>query len=353
MSNIKRAYPGHPAHSVDRVDSSLSGRPGIMYPIWILRLGTGLLITQLLLVLTGCGVATPATTTISPTATTAVATIPTVVAAVITAVTTQPTTQHTSIPTNTNVPTAEAGSLKPSTGPASAKPYDHAADYSWVAGQLRQEGSCWIVTYVSPLVEIAADRYNNHFALLPRGDWDVAKVKDGEWLIVQGQPEPGMGLAPGCSSHGYKVIGLWSNPNAPGSSPAPGGNNTSTPSLIPSSTPAAPNDMQVRAGTWGGQHIGMVVSDGGTTLDFDCAHAKIAQPLTLDAAGHFDVAGTYVREHGGPVGVDETADSHPARFEGSTDGKTMTLTVTLTDTNQEVGSFTLTFGTPSGVFKCL
>src|SRR5438067_1352273 len=67
-----------------------------------------------------------------------------------------------SVPT-TSVPTVP--SVAPTNTALGAKypAYGHAPDYTWVAGQLKMEGTCWIVTYVSPLVDIAADQYNNHF----------------------------------------------------------------------------------------------------------------------------------------------------------------------------------------------
>ncbi len=97
--------------------------------------------------------------------------------------------------------------------------YGHAQDYSWIAGQLKQQGSCWVMTYVSPLVDIPADQYNNQFALLPGVSWNVAAVKDGEWVTVQGQPQPGTAPAPGCIAHGYTVSAMQPNPNAPGGTP--------------------------------------------------------------------------------------------------------------------------------------
>ena len=102
-------------------------------------------------------------------------------------------------------------SATPTVTTPSAKLYDHAADYSWVAGQLRQEGSCWIVTYVSPLVDIAADQYNNQFTLLPSSNWNPTYVKSGEWVMVRGHPTPGTAPASGCSTHGYVVDRIQAN----------------------------------------------------------------------------------------------------------------------------------------------
>jgi len=108
----------------------------------------------------------------------------------------------------------------------------------------------------------------------------------------------------------------------------------------------------VPPGNWGGQHIGMIVSTDGATVEYDCARGTIDQSL-LTADGTFTAIGTHIREHGGPVREGEPADKHPARYDGKTDGKTMTLEVTLTDTGEKLGPFTLQRGASPSVFKCL
>jgi hypothetical protein len=107
-----------------------------------------------------------------------------------------------------------------------------------------------------------------------------------------------------------------------------------------------------RLGTWGGEHISLEVTDRGGRVEYDCAHGSIDQRIVLDSRGRFDVRGTHVREHGGPVRKDETEDSHPARFVGEIRGDTMTLTVTESDTKEAVGTFTLVFGQRPHVTKC-
>jgi hypothetical protein len=96
-----------------------------------------------------------------------------------------------------------------------AELYDHAPDYSWVAGQLRQDGACWIVTYVSPLVDIPPDQYNNQLTLLEGTGWNPVDFSPGAWVIAQGAPQPGTGAAPGCAAHGYEVTGVRLNPKTP------------------------------------------------------------------------------------------------------------------------------------------
>jgi hypothetical protein len=55
---------------------------------------------------------------------------------------------------------------------------------------------------------------------------------------------------------------------------------------------------------------------------------------------------------GGPAGVDRV-HPRPARYEGSVKGDTMTMTVTLTDTKEKVGTYELIRGGSAHVVKCL
>jgi hypothetical protein len=123
------------------------------------------------------------------------------------------------VPTDTVPPAATATPATPVTPAATpggtVPAYAHAPDYSSLAGQVKQQGTCWVITYVSPLVDIAADQYNNQMSLLPGGGWDAATLKSGAWVIVQGQPQAGTDPAPGCPAHGYQVTSLAPNPNAP------------------------------------------------------------------------------------------------------------------------------------------
>ena len=108
----------------------------------------------------------------------------------------------------------------------------------------------------------------------------------------------------------------------------------------------------VQRGTWGGDHIRLEVTDRGAEVEYDCAHGTIDQQIFRDAQGRFDVHGTHVIEHGGPVRRGETADTHPARFSGTVEGNKMTLTVTETDTNTDIGTFTLGYGERGRIMKC-
>jgi len=105
-------------------------------------------------------------------------------------------------------------------------------------------------------------------------------------------------------------------------------------------------------GEWGGQHIRINVGESSATIEYDCAHGTINGPLVIDRRGRFNLKGTHSREHGGPIREGENESSQPARYSGWTDGKRMTLTVTLTGARESVGTFNLTLGGSGRIFKC-
>jgi hypothetical protein len=110
---------------------------------------------------------------------------------------------------------------------------------------------------------------------------------------------------------------------------------------------------RVSAGRWGGQHINIEVSANTAEIEYDCAHGTIEGPLEINGKGRFRLKGTHTPEHGGPVRRDESANTRPALYTGSIHGETMTLTVTLTDKNETVGTYTLTKGATGRIFKCM
>lgn len=104
-------------------------------------------------------------------------------------------------------------------------------------------------------------------------------------------------------------------------------------------SPAVPSPPVV-TGVWGGDHVSLSIMEMSSRLEFDCAHGTIPSPLTADAQGSFVVAGTFVREHGGPIRQDEAPDVHPATYAGTMTGTAMQLTIRLTATNEVIGTFT-------------
>ena len=104
-------------------------------------------------------------------------------------------------------------------------------------------------------------------------------------------------------------------------------------------------------GSWGGRHAGLVLTESGGRIEYDCAHGGLAAPLRPGGDGRFEVAGVHVREHGGPTRIDEVPDSVPARYIGRLSGKRMTLRVIVNaDT---LGPFELQRDSPPQLLKCL
>jgi hypothetical protein len=107
------------------------------------------------------------------------------------------------------------------------------------------------------------------------------------------------------------------------------------------------------AGTWGGEHIGLAVLDSSATLEYDCAHGTIDEPIITDDEGKFEVSGVHVFEHGGPIRIGETLEKHPALYIGHIKGEKMTLILVLKNTDTEIDTFSLTRGVEPVIYKCL
>lgn len=107
------------------------------------------------------------------------------------------------------------------------------------------------------------------------------------------------------------------------------------------------------AGSWGGDHLGLVASPDGVTLEFDCATGLIPTAVVPDAAGRFSVAGFHSPGQGGPVHEDDDPVQIPARFDGVIRGDRLTISVTLTAWATTLGPYTLVRGATPRVFKCL
>ena len=108
----------------------------------------------------------------------------------------------------------------------------------------------------------------------------------------------------------------------------------------------------IDSGLWGGDHVTLMVGDSKAHFEFDCAHGDIPGALTA-VHGEIAASGTFVREHGGPIRVDEVQDAQPALYSGSISGARMQLSIRLTDSGDVMGPFVLTRGASGRVVKCL
>ena len=115
--------------------------------------------------------------------------------------------------------------------------------------------------------------------------------------------------------------------------------------------PKPASESVLAHGKWGGAHISLDVHDGGATVEYDCARGSIDEHLKVDRDGRFDARGTFVRE-GGSIRIGITPVKRAARYEGHVSGRTISLKVTLTDTLQTIGSYTLTRGDEGQLRKC-
>lgn len=115
--------------------------------------------------------------------------------------------------------------------------------------------------------------------------------------------------------------------------------------------PTAAQDSVVPAGAWGGEHAVLDVTATEAHIEYDCAHGSLEVPLALDTAGRFDVRGMHVPEQGGPIREEEPRGL-PARYTGRLAGDALTITATLTDSAEIIGTFSLRRNTPGVLRKC-
>ena len=118
------------------------------------------------------------------------------------------------------------------------------------------------------------------------------------------------------------------------------------PSGCRSTGPSGPG--RVAVGTWGGRDAGMVVEERSAHVHIGCTRGDVGQGIPLDADGHFDVTGTY-NVDAFPI---DRGILHPARFAGDTDGRSLTLSVRLTDTGQTLGPVVLRLGVTPQMANC-
>ena len=116
---------------------------------------------------------------------------------------------------------------------------------------------------------------------------------------------------------------------------------------------ASPAKERALSGNWGGPHIGVEMTSEGGRVEYDCAHGTIDGPIVLDKSGRFDATGTHSPEHGGPVREGEEDTGRPARYRGKVAGRSLTLTVILTDSGENLGTFKLTRDAAPRLTKCL
>lgn len=109
---------------------------------------------------------------------------------------------------------------------------------------------------------------------------------------------------------------------------------------------------RVASGDWGGQDVRMNVTSNGAELQFSCSHGTIDEPIVVNDNGDFSAKGTFIAETPGPTREDNPPVKQPAIYSGSVKDQSMTLTVTISKSKAQVGSFTLAFGKGGRVRRC-
>jgi len=113
------------------------------------------------------------------------------------------------------------------------------------------------------------------------------------------------------------------------------------------------NDNQQEEEMWGGDHISITFRGEGAQVEFDCAHGEFSKRLKTDADGTFDVPGTFTPEGAGPIRADRTPSARSVNYRGKIEGDTMSLSITFSDNNESVGSYTLKRGKHGRIRKCM
>jgi hypothetical protein len=110
-------------------------------------------------------------------------------------------------------------------------------------------------------------------------------------------------------------------------------------------------DSAVKSGQWAGQHIVMTVAAERTEIEFDCGKATVGGAIVTDTDGAFRATGTFLQERPGPT-TPGGPPRRPMRLSGAVKDDNMQVTVVLTDRDEDVGTFTLTFGAAPRLVKC-
>ena len=116
---------------------------------------------------------------------------------------------------------------------------------------------------------------------------------------------------------------------------------------------ATDQGIQPVIGSWGGQHVGLVLDAAGGKLDYDCAAGTIDEPVIVNALGEFHEKGTHTPGTGGPVRQDYVPPAFPALYHGSVKGDRMTLRVIVQSNGTVIGPLELRLNTPPVLMRCL
>jgi hypothetical protein len=108
----------------------------------------------------------------------------------------------------------------------------------------------------------------------------------------------------------------------------------------------------VSQGNWGGEGIRMSIEENSSAIEFACANAEISEKLLMDQSGNFKASGFFIRQRPGPQREGEP-QRLAAKFSGTVSGKNMSLKLTLTDSGETIGEYSLEQGKNVRIHRCL
>lgn len=113
-----------------------------------------------------------------------------------------------------------------------------------------------------------------------------------------------------------------------------------------------PAPVPLLSGDWGGGHVGLSLTIGGGSLEYDCAAGTMAAPVAVNADGTFTAEGTHTPGWGGPEIVGQMMPTYRVRYSGSIRGDIMRLQGRV-ENGVLLGPFTLRRGAEPIIFRCL
>ncbi len=102
------------------------------------------------------------------------------------------------------------------------------------------------------------------------------------------------------------------------------------------------------SGTWGGDDAGLIATDTSAHVHIGCTLGDTKGKIIADLDGRFSIGGTF-NVDAYPI---DRGIIHPAQFSGTIVGRTMTLTVVLTDNGRQLGPVSLTLGKEPKMGPC-
>lgn len=123
--------------------------------------------------------------------------------------------------------------------------------------------------------------------------------------------------------------------------------------VLTSACAASPASQVPLVGTYGGQHIRMIVGPSGSDVEYDCAAGALTGPLPV--RGSFVNAGTHTPGMGGPEREGEVRPTYSATYSGRVvaDAIEMVVDVDLPSDRSRLGPFRLRRGSEGNLLRCL